>query len=258
MAMSLIDIHCHILPSVDDGPEDIIESIRMAKAAVEQGIKTIIATPHHQNGTYNNKKETIIKAVEQLNTHLKNEAVPLTVVPGQETRIYGEFARDINNNNIITLNETQYLFIELPFNHVPSYTEHILFQIKLKGLTPIIVHPERNRQIIENPDLIYEFVSKGALTQVTAASVTGHFGKKIKKFTEQLLEANLTHFIASDAHNISTRPFKMVKAFAEIDAKYGIEMVYLLRENANLLLQGKNIYREQPKKVKRKKILGIF
>lgn len=254
----LIDIHCHILPSVDDGAENISESVQMAKEAIRQGINTIIATPHHKNGSYVNNKATIIEEVNKLNIVLKEEAIPLTILPGQETRIYGEMVEDIDLAHIMTLNDTQYLFVELPSSHVPQYTEQILFNIQLKGMTPVIVHPERNRQIMESPDTLYELVSKGALTQVTASSIAGYFGKKIAKFSCQLLEANLTHFIASDAHNTSGRSFKMREAIDVIYSKYGIDMVDYLLENANLLIQDKNIYREQPEKIKRKKILGIF
>jgi protein-tyrosine phosphatase len=254
----MIDLHCHILPNVDDGPKDLAGSVEMAKQAVQQGIKTIIATPHHRNEKYENHGQTIFRQVEEFNRVLKSENLDLTVLPGQETRIFGEMVEGLESGEILPLNQGKYVFVELPSGHVPRYTGQLLFDIQLKGFIPVIVHPERNQEIIENPEVLYQLVKKGALTQVTASSVSGHFGKAIKKFSLQLIEANLTHFVASDAHNTSSRGFKMVEAYDVIEKSFGIEAVYMLRENAELVVQGKSVYREVPERVKRKRILGLF
>ncbi|SHP75489.1 Tyrosine-protein phosphatase YwqE [Mycobacteroides abscessus subsp. abscessus] len=254
----MIDIHCHILPSLDDGAKEISDSIAMAREAVKEGIDTIIATPHHKNGQFENKKEDIKKEVELLNKTLQKENIPLIILPGQETRIFGEFLDEQELVHILPLNDTQYVFVELPSSHVPRYTERLLFDIQLKGLTPIIVHPERNTEIIKNPDVLYNLVKKGALTQVTASSVAGYFGKKIQKFSNQIIEANLTHFLASDAHNVNNRTFKMMDALDIIETRFGVDMMYLYTENAELLRDGKNVMKEIPEKVKVKKFLGLF
>jgi protein-tyrosine phosphatase len=254
----MIDLHCHILPNVDDGPKGLAESVEMARQAVEQGIKTIIATPHHRNEKYENHGQTIFGQVEEFNRVLKSEKLDLTVLPGQETRIFGEMVDGLESGEILPLNQGKYVFVELPSGHVPRYTGQLLFDIQLKGFIPVIVHPERNQEIIENPEVLYQLVKKGALTQVTASSVSGHFGKAIKKFSLQLIEANLTHFVASDAHNTTSRGFKMVEAYDAIEKSFGIEAVYMFRENAELVVQGKSVYKEVPERVKRKKILGLF
>src|SRR5699024_10380724 len=121
-----------------------------------------------------------------------------------------------------------------------------------------IVHPERNSQIIENPDILYNLVNDGAATQVTAGSVTGHFGKKIQKFSFDLLESNLAHFIASDAHNITNSPFLMIAAYEAIEKKFGAELVQLLQENAEKVVEGNDIERDMPQPIKKKKFLGLF
>jgi protein-tyrosine phosphatase len=254
----MIDLHCHILPNVDDGPKDLAESVEMAKQAVQQGIKTIIATPHHRNEKYENHGQTIFRQVEEFNRVLKSENLDLTVLSGQETRIFGEMVEGLESGEVLPLNQGKYVFVELPSGHVPRYTGQLLFDIQLKGFIPVIVHPERNQEIIENPEVLYQLVKKGALTQVTASSVSGHFGKTIKKFSLQLIEANLTHFVASDAHNTSSRGFKMVEAYDVIAKNFGIEAVYMFRENAELIVRGKSVYKEVPERVKRKKILGLF
>ncbi|MED3652382.1 tyrosine-protein phosphatase [Heyndrickxia sporothermodurans] len=255
----MIDIHCHILPGIDDGAQNVTDSIAMAKKAVSEGIHTIIATPHHKNGKYNNRKVEIIDQVKELNKELKKAEIELTILPGQENRIFGEIIQDYHEGEILTLTgQSNYLFIEFPSGHVPRYSKQLLYDIQLQGLTPIIVHPERNSELIENPNQLYEFVKNGAATQITAASLTGHFGKKIKKFTEQLIEANLTHFIASDAHNVTNRSFKMNEALDVIEQKYGVNSVYYFTENADLLVDGKHIIRDVPEPIKTKKFFGLF
>ncbi|MCK1991642.1 tyrosine protein phosphatase [Peribacillus muralis] len=255
----MIDIHSHILPGVDDGAKSIEDSLQMARMAVIEGIHKIIATPHHMNGKYENRKEDIIARVATLNEVLQAQAIPLEILPGQETRIYGEMLKDYKLEEIVTLNDGgKYLFIELPSAHVPRYTEQLLSDIQFERLTPIIVHPERNQELIENPDLLYKLVNNGTLTQVTAASVSGAFGKAIQKFSMQLIEANLTHFVSSDAHNITNRSFKMNEAYDAIEKKYSVDYVNLFLDNAELLVEGKSIYKEVPEKIKKKKFLGVF
>ncbi|MFA9559321.1 tyrosine-protein phosphatase [Evansella sp. AB-rgal1] len=254
----MIDIHCHIVPEVDDGPKSIEESMALARLAVSESIHTIIATPHH-NSTYTNERSTIIPAVESLNEALRKEGIDLTIVPGQEPRIFGEIIEAIQHGEILTLNDkNKYFFIELPFDQVPRYTEKLIYNAQLQGVAPIIVHPERNAELLERPELLYRLVKNGAITQVTTSSITGHFGKKIKKFTEEMIEADLAHLVASDAHNTSSRAFRMEESFSIIEKKYGLSLITQWRENAALVLEGKHVYMEPPKRIKQKKWLGLF
>lgn len=254
----MIDIHSHILPGVDDGAQTENDSIDMAKMAVKQGIHTLIATPH-RNGQYQNEKQSIIKYVELLNTFLESKNISLTILPGQEIRIYGELLEDLQQGTIQSLNNTKYIFIEFPSSHVPRYAEQMLFDIQVAGYIPIIVHPERNRELSEQPNKLYEFVRKGALTQVTAASVIGKFGKNIQKFTEQIIEANLTHFIASDAHNTTSRGFCMKEAYQHIGKFYGPDMTSMFIENSEYLIAGESVNKYEPQRImKKKRFLGLF
>ena len=120
----MIDLHCHILPKLDDGAKSLEDSIVMAKEACKEGIHTIVATPHHQNGVYINQAEDILHQVKQLNDRLKEEDINLTILPGQEIRLYGELLEDYELGRIVTMNRTdKYIFIEFPANHVPRYAE---------------------------------------------------------------------------------------------------------------------------------------
>ncbi|AST06069.1 tyrosine protein phosphatase [Anoxybacillus flavithermus] len=254
----MIDIHSHILPSVDDGAKTVEDAIEMAKVAVAEGITTIIATPHHRNGAFENDRPSVMSRVEAFNETLRDHHIPLRVLPGQEVRIHGELIDHYHDGDILSLAETKYVLIELPNNHVPRYTEQLLFDIQMQGLVPIIAHPERNSDFIEHPTKLYELVKKGALTQLTAASVVGKFGKNIKKFSLQMIEANLAHLIASDAHNITTRAFHLREAYDVIQKQFGSQAVYVFQENAQLLVANDTLYKDAPERMKKKKFLGIF
>ncbi|WP_155667078.1 tyrosine-protein phosphatase [Ornithinibacillus caprae] len=254
----MIDIHSHILPGIDDGAKTFTDSLVMAQAAVKQGIHTILATPHHQNGKYINEKPDITSLVKKLNEELQKESIPLTVLVGQETRIHGDMIHELETGKMATLNDTKYVFVEFPSSQVPRYAKQMLFDMQVAGYTPIIVHPERNQQIMEQPSILFDFVQKGALTQVTAASIVGKFGKNIKKFSHQLVDANLTHFLASDAHNTTSRGFVMREAYQVLRNEHGNAAFYMFMENTQFLIEGQNVIREQPEMIKKKKFLGIF
>jgi len=255
----LIDIHCHILPGVDDGAQSLQDSIDMARQAVNEGITGIVASPHHRNRQYVNPKQIIEEKVAELKHALDKEGITLDIFVGQENRIVGELAEDfVNSHDIATVNNNNYILVEFPTNHVPNYSEQLFYELQMQGLIPVVVHPERNTAITEDPDKLYRLIEKGAISQVTAASIAGAFGKKIQKFSLQLLESNLSHVIASDAHNITNRSFKIREAFSVIEKEFGMDYVYLLQENASLIAEGNMIYREHPEPIKRKKFLGIF
>lgn len=254
----MIDIHCHILPGIDDGAQTLADSLAMAKAAVHDGITRIVATPHHQTSRYYNPKNTIDEKVDTLNAALQKEGISLEILTGQEVRLFGEWELEYENDLLATVNCKNYMLVEFPSNHVPSYAERLFYEMQTKGLTPVIVHPERNSQIVEQPDKLYSLIEKGAISQVTASSVIGDLGKKLQKFCFQLIESNLTHCVATDAHNTTTRPFNLSQAYEVIEKEYGIETVYMFQENSESIIGGQMIYREDPQPVKRKKILGLF
>lgn len=255
----MIDIHSHILPGIDDGAKTIDDSLMMAQEAVQQGIHTIVATPHHQNGKYINVKEDIKIHVKKLNETLQEKNIPLKVLIGQEIRIHGDMIQELEDGIIASLNNTRYLFVEFPHGYIPRYAEQLLFDIQVAGYKPIIVHPERNRFIAEHPSTLYNFVEKGALTQVTAASLAGKFGKTVQKLTHQLIAHNLVHFLASDAHNITTRSFVMKEAYRILKNEHGNEAYYMFMENAQLVVDGLYVHKVEPERIqKKRKIFGLF
>jgi len=255
----MIDIHCHILPGLDDGAQTNEEALQMALAAESEGITHILATPHHKNRTYNNPKSVSLEAAQELNAFFQSEGLSLQILPGQEARIFGEVLEDYHNGEILTVNDNgKYLLVEFPSNHVPRYTERLFFDLQVAGITPVIVHPERNSEIIQTPEIIYNLVNGGALTQVTAASLIGKFGKKISQFSHQLVEHGLTHLLASDAHNTTTRGFCLREAYEMLGDTYGDSLRLEFEENAGHLIHGENLYVNPPERIKQKKFLGLF
>jgi len=254
----MVDIHCHILPKLDDGPKQQLDFLAMAKAAVQNGISHIYATPHHRNGQYENTKLQILGSVAQANHLLQQENIPLVLHPGQELRIHLELFHSIEMGEVLTLdNDGKYLLLELPSAEVPNYTREIVYELLIRGIQPIIVHPERNKSFMKSPNLLFEIVQEGALTQLTSGSIIGQFGKKIKAFAEKIIEHQLAHFIATDAHNTHARGFSLYEAYETISRKSEIGVTSFLKENANLLLLKEEVKREQPLPF-RKKVLGVF
>lgn len=231
----MIDIHCHILPGVDDGPKQDSDTIAMLEHAIAEGITDIIATPHHRNRSYVNEKSEVLSAVEKLNSLIEKHSLPIKIHPGQEVRIYGEIVEDFDRDEILTLAGTsKYVLVELPSNQVPAYTERVMYDMLVAGLVPIIAHPERNSAIMEDPEKLFRLINQGALSQVTAASVSGDFGKKIQRFSMELIEHHLAHFVASDAHDIDRRGFTMKRALEALDASYESDFG-VVQNAANLL-----------------------
>lgn len=255
----MIDLHCHILPGVDDGAKTLNDSLIMAKRAVSEGIHTIIATPHHQNGKYINDRLDILCRVKILNEELRKNNIALNVLSGQEVRIYRELLGDYKLGKVATLNETgKYVLIEFPTTHVPYYVERLFYDLQLEGIIPMIAHPERNVELIEKPNKLFDLVKNGALTQVTAGSLVGVFGKKIQKFSMQIVEHHLAHVIASDAHNTTTRTFHLKTGFEMVEKRFGLKNVDIFKQRSNSIISGKSIYSELPERIPRRKIFGIF
>jgi protein-tyrosine phosphatase len=255
----MIDIHSHILYGLDDGAKDLAGSIEMARQAVAEGITSVIATPHHRHPSYTNTKTDILLGVQQLQAELQRQSIPLNVYAGQEIRIFGEMVDVlIHNDELLTLHNSEYVLVEFPSSSIPKYTEQLFYDLLVKGFTPIIAHPERNAEIAENTDKLYRLIKNGALSQVTAASVAGMFGKKTQKLSLDLLEHQQAHFVASDAHNITNRACVWKQAMDKLDKKLGSDMVTLVNMQAQDVVQGRSMRKLAPERItQRKKLFGL-
>lgn len=250
----MIDIHCHILPGVDGGTDSLEESIIMAKNTVRQGIHTVIATPHYRKEMNQSMAEDIVGATNYLNGKLKQENIPIRILPGQEVRMHDELIIDLEKGIVLPLNASRYVLLEIPTNRVPHYTSQLLFDMQIAGYRPIIAHPERNQELLKQPNVLYQFVKSGALMQISASSIVGLQGRKIKNFTEEMIDANLAHFIASSVHHSNRKQqFFMKEAFHYISKQFGKRLAYELKENSEKVVNGDSVVTETPNKIKGKK-----
>ncbi len=256
----IVDIHNHILPGLDDGPHDWEEAILLAKQAVETGITHVIATPHHKHQHhqyfYENDPATIIKMVDKLNQLLQEKNIPLVVMPGIEFHLHEEIQYDLEEklDSFLTLNNTgKYLLMEPHSKNYPSYIVDVFSQLKEMGFLPILAHPERNRILRKNPSEIYKLVQSGILIQVTAASILGLHGNRLKNFSRHLLDHELVHFVASDAHHYTRRKFELTEAYDFIELHYSSRYREFLQSNAINVVEGKEIKIMTPKYIEKRR-----
>lgn len=228
----MIDIHNHILPAIDDGPRSIDGTIKLLEQAKQQVVTGIIATPHHLSPRYNNPIPNVIDKLNYVMALPEVQSIHLSIYPGQEIRISDKILSDIRNEHIIGLNHSKYLLIEFPSNEIPYYAQQLFYELQLQQFVPIIAHPERNNVFFQQSEVLYYLIKNGALSQLTIASLIGRLGKKIQKFSLQLIEHNLTHFIASDAHHYSSRPFENKQLYHHKKLKYYATEITQLLKNA--------------------------
>lgn len=220
----MIDIHAHILPSLDDGPDTFDESIEMCKIAANDGITTIIATPHSKDGVYEARGENILKAVEELNLRLKEAHIDLTILPGAELHVNERLLEDIKNGEALTMNNNKkHILLELPFLFIPPGIEKFISNLQSSGIVPIIAHAERILFFQKNPKSLEKMVDSGIMVQVTAQSLSGFFGSRERKYAERFLKQKMVHFIASDAHSLHNRPPILSKAVKKASRILGKE-----------------------------------
>ena len=237
----MIDSHCHLLPGVDDGSKSMDISLKLANDAVRDGIDYALLTPHHMNGVYLNHKKAVIQQTQEFQMELDRHKIPLKVFPGQEVRINGGLLTAIDQDDILFADESErYLMLEFPDDDVPSYTSNMIYELMQRGIVPVIVHPERNTKIMEQPEILYELLSKGCLSQITAGSYVGIFDRKVRRFTQQLIQAGQAYIFASDAHNLPNRKYEMTNAFKRLTCEYGTSYVKKFENNARNIINVKN------------------
>lgn len=238
----MIDIHTHLIPNVDDGADSIKETLRLARAAVEEGITHTILTPHHNRYWVTNEKDKVLKLTKEVEQAIQEANIPLTVSPSQEIRMNEEFSEELFAGNYLSLDENgQYYLVEFSWNVFPSFARSYLQEMLDAGIVPVIAHPERQRPFLDDPDLLKELIEMGCISQVTASSIVGDYTEEIRQAAHYMMEENLIHVIASDAHDTIERPFNIVEALKILDKVYGTTYKDYLVNNAEKIFTGQKV-----------------
>lgn len=216
MTHSLVDIHCHLLPGIDDGAGSLQESLAMAQMAVDDGIGTIIATPHQLGNFADNQGDDIRRRIAELQAELDSAGIPLKVLPGADVRIEDGMIAGLRDGSVVSLGDhRKHVLLELPHElYMPL--EPVLEQLARIRMTGILSHPERNQGILTRPELLEPLVDAGCLMQVTAGSLCGTFGRDCQQLAERMVADGLVHFVATDAHGVRSRRPLLSRAFERV------------------------------------------
>lgn len=213
----MIDLHCHILPGVDDGPVNFDFSVAMARQAEEAGINIVVATPHVRSD-FRTEPATIEAAVAELNDALAREELELCVLPGAEVSLQKAEELDDATLSMLCLGSGDYLLVESPYRSIDIDLEGILWSVQARGFKPVLAHPERCPIFQRDPDRLARLVNGGVLCSITAASLAGRFGTTVRRFSLELMYDGLVHDVASDAHDHLHRPPDLLQAFESAEA----------------------------------------
>jgi len=215
----------------------------MARIAVEDGIHTMVAAPHCLNGIYLNWRKEILSACEGLNAELEANGIPLKILPGSEVRLSPEIMDAFTRGRLMTLNDTgRYFLLELPDQFVPQSIIDFIARLKERNVRPIITHPERNMAIQRNIQLLQDFISAGALSQITSRSLTGGFGPSTRRSCLRIIELNLARFMATDSHSLRARPPRLFQAVARLSTLTGkIHARKMVHDFPQAILEGRDL-----------------
>jgi len=235
----MVDIHCHILPGLDDGPDSLDMSLEMARVAVSEGITHVVATPHSDN-TFRFDPELVRHRRDELQALLGSQ---LQLATGCDFHLSFENLQDLRTHpHKYTINQKDFLLVEFANFAIPPSINETLHSLHLMQLWPIITHPERNGLILAKPEMLHGWVSRGCYVQVTAQSFLGRFGTGAQRFAETLLDHNCVHFVASDAHNNGARPLRLRQAYEWVAKRSGEDVAHaLFRENPLAAYEGRSL-----------------
>ena len=250
----MIDIHCHILPNVDDGSESLEESIEMAKIAESEGITRIVNTSHcHFDFKYKKGNELKLE-LEKFNQVLKEENINIEVLLGNELYYTSDLIERFNELDFFSMNNSKYILMEFSPINFPKNIEDVIYEIKIRGYIPIIAHAERYKQVQEDVNIVLDCIKEGALIQVNASSILGKNGENVEDTSKKLLDNNMVHFVATDAHSSNRRRPLIKDSYNYILKNYGKEVSEkLFIENPTAVIENRDISILNPTKYEEKR-----
>ncbi|MFT8879266.1 MAG: polysaccharide biosynthesis tyrosine autokinase [Oenococcus sp.] len=236
----MVDIHAHLLPDPTRGPVTIDASLQAARAAVADNIQTLVVTPYQSADKKANTADDIQAAIAALRNSLKEAGIPINILPGQVVPLAASLLAAFDHGNLLTLADSKkFLLVELPEDQVPEIAASIIFQLKTRGVTMVIAHPETNRAILANPGQLNRLVEKGAILQVAAASINGQFGSEVANLALDLVRRGLAAAVASGADSSEmNQRYHLSDAYALLTRAVGRQSVDILKKNAIRIISG--------------------
>jgi len=245
MNLKLVDIHSHILPYIDDGADDWESSLAMLKTAEEEGIIAIVATPHILHNNDFKMEDKIIDRYKELCQRAKAAGLKVKIYLGCE--IYAQHDTSLDHQIATINNNKKYFLIEFPMNSIPQFAPDQFFNFIVNEQIPIVAHPERYIGFQKQPQLIFEYVQRGALMQINEGSLRGRYGEMAEQLAFKMIEHNLAHFVASDGHKPDGRSVTLAESYALIKEKYGEEFAaQLFYRNPIQAIKGEPIHTNSP------------
>jgi protein-tyrosine phosphatase len=256
----MIDLHNHILPGVDDGARSVEEACDMARALVERGVSRVCCTPHTTEWAHAGDAAGIAARVDQLRAALAEQPIELELAAGAEAHITPDLPARVKSGAVPALNGTPYLLLEFPYDHLPPFADSVIFELQVQGIRPVIAHPERIAPIAEDPNILCGLVRRGCLAQLTAMSLAGGFGPRVREVSELMLEHRLAHVVASDAHDAEpgSRLFAIPEARACAQRLLGAEADALFEATPAAILAGSQVAAAEPLAYKRRFALSLW
>jgi len=254
----LIDTHSHVLPGIDDGSKSIEESIELCRIAASDGISTTVCTPHI-NFRYENGRGSIEQAFDALREAVEREGIPLELVKGAEVHMSPDILARVRERDLVTYNDNgRYLLLEFPFQRILTGEEEMVYRLRLASVVPVIAHPERIEYFMDNPDRLLQLVRQGALGQVTGGSILGLFGERPQRAAMTMIERDLVHVIASDAHDTKYRKPVLADAARAVEERFGAAKAKaMVLDTPRALVRGDDV--DVPEPVERpQRGLGFF
>jgi protein-tyrosine phosphatase len=202
----MIDLHCHILPGIDDGAVDLAMAVQMARIAAADGITAIACTPHIYPGVYENTAAGIRAAIAAFQRELETLDIPLRLFDGADVHLDPQLLAHIRDGAVPTLASSRYLLLEPPHHVAPPRFEDVIFELMAAGIVPVVTHPERLTWIETHYDLFVRLSGRGAWMQITAGALTGRFGRRVQYWGERFVDEGHCALLATDAHHPTRRP----------------------------------------------------
>ncbi|MGI6083214.1 MAG: tyrosine-protein phosphatase [Limnochordia bacterium] len=226
----MIDLHAHLLPGIDDGPDSWQDALRMLRIAQDDGIDTIVATSHQEDQAgYNNSNSSLIQLADELQRRVSQSGLSVRILPGAEVMATPDLIERLERGTALTLgNQGRYLLLEFPKAEVPRYAGQLIFDLQVRGITPVIAHPERNAVFAERPEELIPLAEAGVLLQLTAASLSSRASLPTRFAAVLLLTHNMAHILASDAHSVERRPPVLARYVSRLIPIVGKERAFSL------------------------------